>query len=62
MLILQDESIKTELIPLLYNFMAFDIHNEFDSMPKEYGYVVEVPGEIINLSPVPPKFPSDGTA
>jgi hypothetical protein len=37
-----------------------DIHNEFDSMPKEYGYVVEVPGEIINLSPVPRNFQQMG--
>ena len=44
--------------------MAFgdDIHKALVSIPKEYGYVVEVPGEIINLSPVPPKFPTEGTA
>ncbi len=39
-----------------------DIHNVFDSIPKEYGYVVLVPGYIISLSPVPPKFPIDGIA
>jgi hypothetical protein len=62
--ILPDESIKRELIPLLYNFIVFgdDIHKEFVSIPNEYGYVVEVPGFKINLSPVPPKFPTDGMA
>jgi hypothetical protein len=63
---LPDESIETELAPLLKKTIAFgeDIHTAFDSMPKEYGYVVLVPGEIINLSPAPgpPKFSTDGIA
>ncbi len=39
-----------------------DIYKELFSIPNEYGYVVEVLGYSISLSPVPPKFPSDGMA